>query len=206
MNKLKITTYVFILFSFAFLLNSCQSDEGKVNQYLKNASDAQNKDIYSENESMEFNDAIVGLQTKIMIKILDIGNQENVSDMRSLIDELRIEVNESLEILNRISSTEDINNEFKNASIKMFEFYKKSFLEDYTLMIDKIEIINSEDIEWDLRQKAYAEMNEIVENITIEETEMDNIFQEAQEKFAEYNNFLIEINHPLQDDIDAMND
>ena len=93
--KLKNLPIFIILFS-VITFSSCEqkTKDEKVDTYLEKAEDAENNSIF--NDAIEYNDAIVGIQTKVMVEVLNMGNYDNVSDMKEQLVLIQIELKSTL--------------------------------------------------------------------------------------------------------------
>jgi hypothetical protein len=201
--KLKNLPIFIILFSL-ITFSSCEqkTKDEKVDTYLEKAEDAENNSIF--NDAIEYNDAIVGIQTKVMVEVLNMGNYDNVSDMKEQLVLIQIELKSTLITLNKIYFDGDKDQKFKTSSLKLFNFYDRVFNEDYARVLDLLDIIENEE-DYDISNSAFNEMNEIIQNFSEEETEIDLEFQEAQKSFARENNIFIDPSeHPLQEEIDNL--
>lgn len=195
---------IFIILFSLITFSSCEqkTKEKKVDIYLEKAEDAENNSIFYD--AIEYNDAIVGIQTKVMVEVLNMGNYENVSEMKAQLVLIQIELKSALITLNKMHFDGDKDHKFKTSSLKLFNFYNKVFNEDYVRVLDLLDIIENEE-DYDISNSAFNEMNEIIQNFSEEEIEIDLNFQEAQKNFARENNIFIDPSeHPLQEEIDNL--
>lgn len=147
---------------------------------------------------VEYNDAIVGEQTKITEKFLVLMNQVE-SDLDQC-EPLRFDIikqcDESISI---VSAMSDYNGStrMRDAALALFHFYKEINMNEYKEMLDilkKGEEMTLDDV---------TRLSELEQQITSRETGLDAEFQNAQQEFAMQNNIQIRENN-LQKEIDAI--
>lgn len=196
-----------ILFA-SFILTSCGSDdstkskkENKVDEYLDNAEYAKDHNVYKDASS--YNDAIVGIQTKVMVEMLALGKYTALIDLRKQVAVIQEEIKIALTTANKIYYSGDTDQKLKKAALKLFNFYDKILAEDYVAILDLRDVIDNEE-DYDIANAAYLEMNEIIEKFSLEETIFDLEFEEAQESFCRSHRIFLESEHPLQEDIDNL--
>ena len=198
-----------ILFA-SFILTSCGSDDStkskkdnKVDEYLDNAEYAKDHNVYTD--AISYNDAIVGIQTKIITEALELAEySENLFKMRKQLAVIQEEIKIALTTANKIYYSGDTDQRFKKAALKLFNFYDRLFTEDYVAILDLRDITDNEE-DYDIANAAYLKMNKIVEKFSAEETIQDLEFEEAQKSFARENRIFIDPSeHPLQEDINDL--
>ena len=148
--KIQRLASTILLFSVAVLFscnskskskNSSSSD--KVDEYLEKANYAENNNTYDN--ALDYNDAIVGLQTKVMVEILEISEKTEVHEMRTQLAIIQEEINSSALVLNKIYFDGDNNSKFKRTAQKLFDFYERIFNNDYEKLLDLLDVVNNED-------------------------------------------------------------
>jgi hypothetical protein len=147
---------------------------------------------------IEYNDAIVGEQTKITQKFLELINSVE-SDLDKC-EPLRLDIikqcDESIAV---VSAMSDYNGStrMRDAALALFHFYKEINMNEYKEMLEilkKGEEMNIDDI---------TRLTELEQQITGRETGLDAEFQSAQQEFAAQNNIQIRENE-LQKEIGAI--
>lgn len=207
--KIQRLASTILLFSVAVLFscnskskskNSSSSD--KVDEYLEKANYAENNNTYDN--ALDYNDAIVGLQTKVMVEILEISEKTEVYEMRAQLAIIQEEINSSALVLNKIYFDGDYNSKFKRTAQKLFDFYERTFNNDYEKLLDLLDVVNNED-DYDIANNAFLEVNTIVTSFSSEEEVLDEEFSQAQKSFARDNRIFIDpAAHPLQEKIDNL--
>jgi len=178
-------------------------NEKKIDEYLERAEEAENNTIYTD--AIEYNDAIVGIQTKVLVEVLAIGDYTEVTDMRKQLLVIQKETKSAVDILNRIYFEGDTDQKLKISFLKLFNFYNRIFTEDYERVLDLLDIMNNDDEDYDIANNAYLEMNTIIEDFSAEEAVLDLEFSELQESFCRDNRiFLDPSEHPLQEKLDNL--
>ena len=169
-------TFLFLL-SVLFVLFSCNMDKmGPV----------------------EYNDAIVGEQSKITEKFLSLMNTfgTDLAQCEPLRLDILKQCDESISI---VSAMSDYNGStrMRDAALALFNFYKEINSNEYKEMLDilqKGEEITKDDI---------ARLTELEQLIASREIPLDAEFQNAQQEFATQNNIQIRENE-LQKEIDSI--
>ncbi len=169
-------TFLFLL-SVLFVLFSCNMDKmGPV----------------------EYNDAIVGEQSKITEKFLSLMNtfETDLAQCEPLRLDILKQCDESISI---VSAMSDYNGStrMRDAALALFNFYKEINSNEYKEMLDilqKGEEITKDDI---------ARLTELEQLIASREIPLDAEFQNAQQEFATQNNIQIRENK-LQKEIDSI--
>ena len=199
------------LFQLAILISvitfySCgnETKEEKLDSYIEAGDAAKNKRVYTD--PIEFNDAIVGLDTKIYIEVLKFLPMEDVEEMRKQVSVIQQEIASVTDILQNISCAKDKNNKFKNATISMFNLYD-SWADDWSSVLDEMD---NENI---VNMLAYNEsisetLNDKLNNVAKLEFGMEKAndsWLSAQEDFSKEAGFMMSTEgHPLDEEIDNL--
>ena len=208
LNKMikKLRTILGVILFASFILTSCGSDDStkskkdKLDEHLDNAKYAKNHNVYTD--AISYNDAIVGIQTKLLVEVLKLDG--SASDLRKQLVVIQKEAKIALTTLNKIYYSGDTDQRLKKASLKLFNFYDKLFTEDYVALLNLRDITDNEE-DYDIATSAFLEMNKVIEKITTEETIQDLEFEEAQKTYCkEHRIFLDPSPHPLQEDLDNL--
>ena len=198
-----IVFFMAILFA-SVILRSCVSEDSKknkVDEYLDNAEYAKDHNVYTDATS--YNDAIIGIQTKIMTEILKL-DWEILSGVRQQLNIIQEENKIALTTLNKIYYSGDTDQIYIKTALKLFNFYDRIFSVDFVAVLELSIVIENEE-NYDIANEAFLEMNEIIEKFTAEEVIIDLEFEEAQISFARENRIFIDPSaHPLQEEIDAL--
>ncbi len=147
----------------------------------------------------EYNNQIIGEQTKIMNSMLTFIDAIQTSD-KVKIDETRKNITSSCELsLTYLKKMEvfDKNFKFRDAAIKLITFYKEISEKEYFEMqqiLEKGMNIVQADIE---------KMDEIDKTVGEKETQLDAEFQNAQQEFAKKYNVTI-VDNEMQKKIDKL--
>jgi hypothetical protein len=205
--KKSIIFFMAILFA-SFILISCGSEDSekykkdkKIDELLDNAEYAKDHNVY--NDAISYNDAIIGIQTKIITEMLEL-DWENVNGVRKQLSILQEEIKIALTTVTKIYYIGDSNQRFKKTALKLFNFYDRVVRLDYVAMYELINDINNED-DYDIVNESFLELNRIVEKQTADEDILELEFIEAQKSFARENRIFIDPSaHPLQEEIDAL--
>jgi hypothetical protein len=145
---------------------------------------AQSKPIFKT--GVEYNDYIVNLQMGIMNSITDFTATFD-STSKTYTESKRLAlVNNSKNSLAKLKLMPAFkgNMSFRNAAIKLFEFYQLIAETDYKKMVD---ILFKEKI----TDADKAIMDELVKSVTEKESVFDKAFLGEQKKFAKENNFTL---------------
>lgn len=144
---------------------------------------------------IEYNDYIINLQTIIGEKIIAFNEALNLetATFESLLPYHRALIETSADAVAKTKSLPayEGNSELRDNALALFEFYYKTFSNEYLEMIKII-------FETDLDDAEVARLSEILEYITANEATIDNNFQTAQKAFAEKYNMTLGENE-LQD-------
>jgi hypothetical protein len=205
----KLRTILGAILFGSFILTSCGSDDSrkskkdnKVDEYLDNAEYAKDHNVYTD--AISYNDAIVGIHTKVLVEMLAMGKYTDLIDMRKQLAVIQEEIKIALTTINKIYYSGDADQRFKNAALKIFNFYDRIITEDYVAILDLRDITDNEE-DYDIANAAYLKMNKIVEKFSAEEAILDVEFEEVQKSFARENRIFIDpSDHPLQEEIDDL--
>tara|TARA_B110000211_G_scaffold114444_1_gene132677 strand:- start:736 stop:1347 length:612 start_codon:yes stop_codon:yes gene_type:complete len=194
---------LFIISIICFYSCNEKTSNKKVDEYLDNAEYAKDHNVYTN--AISYNDAIVGIQTKIITEVLEFAEySEHLFKMRKQLAVVQEEIKIALTTANKIYYSGDTDQRFKKATLKLFNFYDRLFTEDYVAILDLRYITDNEE-DYDIANAAYLEMNKIVEKFSAEEAIVDLEFEEAQKIFARENRMFIDPSaHPLQEEIDDL--
>ena len=194
---------LFIISIICFYSCNEKTSNKKVDEYLDNAEYAKDHNVYTD--AISYNDAIVGIQTKIITEVLEFAEySEHLFKMRKQLAVVQEEIKIALTTANKIYYSGDTDQRFKKATLKLFNFYDRLFTEDYVAILDLRYITDNEE-DYDIANAAYLEMNKIIEKFSAEETIVDLEFEEAQKIFARENRMFIDPSaHPLQEEIDDL--
>ena len=194
---------LFIISIICFYSCNEKTSNKKVDEYLDNAEYAKDHNVYTN--AISYNDAIVGIQTKIITEVLEFAEySEHLFKMRKQLAVVQEEIKIALTTANKIYYSGDTDQRFKKATLKLFNFYDRLFTEDYVAILDLRDITDNEE-DYDIANAAYLEMNKIVEKFSAEETIVDLEFEEAQKIFARENRMFIDPSaHPLQEEINDL--
>jgi hypothetical protein len=136
--------------------------------------------------AVQYNDYIVGRQTKLMQQILDFSKaaDKNIDSAEKMLNK---SVDATAVMAEEIKSMPAYKGDssMRDAAAKSFGFYKNVFQNDYSRIIQirkKGVNMTSEDI---------TEMRDIVDKITREEEGFDKSFHNAQKSFADKNNMKL---------------
>ena len=205
--KLKNLFQLVILIS-VITFYSCgpETKEEQLENLIEDADEARNKSVYTD--PIEFNDAIVGLDTKIVMEVLKFMAMEDVEEMRKQLSVMQQEVLSATEILQNISCPKDKNNKFKNATISKFNVYNKIYGESWSLFLDEMDNENIDNM-LDYNENISETLNDKLYNIIeLEEIDLEQehtLWISAQESFAKEAGFMMSTEgHPLDEEIDNL--
>ena len=162
-----------ILIIFVFGMIACnQAAKGKNGVAFKSA--------------IQYNDYIVNRQAKHMQNILDLAKaaEKNLDSAEKMLDKFTGETDTFVEEIKGMPAYKG-DSSLRDAAVRIFEFYKKVFQNDYAQIIQirkKGDEMTDEDME---------EMKNIVNRISIEEEGYDKSFQDTQKNFADKNNMKL---------------
>lgn len=149
-------------------------------------------------KALEFNDAVIKEQTKIIELSIDLFETMETDIEKS--KEIRLEIVKQCDVsLAAIKKLEEFegSQRLKSAAIKLFSFYKSIYSNEYKQMFDILDKginITEEDL-------AYMEQMEV--EVTKNEEKLDKEFADAQQELATKFNFQMEEN-VNQEKIDAI--
>ena len=195
--------YLFLsLFTIIFFACDPETKEEKVDALIEVANNAGNKSVYTD--FYEYNDAIVGLDTKITIEVYKFMEMNDLDSLKKQVSVIQKEISSGTEILQKISCSKDKDNKFKNATISMFNNQNK-ICEAWSLFFDEMDNENidnmldyNENISETLNDKLYT----IIE---LEEGVFNQLWVAAQETFAKENGTFVDPeDHPLDEENDNL--
>ena len=198
-----IKYYTFIICSFLLIIACPPTNEQKINDYITKAQEAEKNGLFTD--AIEYNDAIVGIQTKITLKILAWGKTDDIDEMKSILKDVQQEIKTGLTTAQQLSFDGDNQNKLKNGSIKLLEFYDKVFNDEYEQLMLLVEQLtkNAENLTEEEYINIALEMGTLVDQVSVEENLLDIEFTDLQEQFAKDNGFVLsDEDHPLQDMLD----
>lgn len=152
----------------------------------------------TQKQAIDYNNTIVDLQMQVVGAMQDFSmtfDSNDVSLMQQKHKELLTSIDGALKEISDIEAF-DGSTEFKDAAVKLFEFYQDISKKDYVEIIDifKKKEITQDDVE---------NINKLDEDIGKREKVLDDEFAKVQEAFAiKYGITLIE--NELQGEIDNM--
>ena len=197
-----------ILSSFFIMIFGCgtETNEEKISNSIKEGEEAKYKKEYSD--PIEYNDAIVGLQMKVAIILLEIEeHQGDFSGITQLNENLKKTCQEILSIIEEISFTggydyglkENFTNQLHNWECCYMTIRQMEILEE----LYSVDTTNTEDmIDY---QKNMTEFIEILEKQFVIEENLNNAILESQKEFAKAYDTKIEEGHPLDEKWDEVN-
>ena len=199
----------FILSSFFIMIFACgtETNEEKISNLLKEGEEAKYKKEYSD--PIEYNDAIVGLQMKVAIILLEIEEyQGDFSGITQLNENLKKTCQETLSIIKEMSFTggsdyglkENFTNQLHNWECCYMTSRQMEILE-YLYSVDTT---NTEDMI--TSQKKWTEFIEILEKQFVIEESLNNSILESQEKFSEAYGIEIEEGHLLDEKMEEISE
>lgn len=162
-----------IFFILAFSIIAC-------NQPVK----GRNGVVYKT--AAQYNDYIVGRQTKLMEHVLDFAKAaaNDLDSAEKMLARYTSETSTTIEEIKGMPAYKG-DTSLRDAAVRSFSFYKNVFQNDYTRIIEirkKGDAMTNEEVE---------EMQRIVEKITREEEGFDKSFHNAQQRFADKNNMRL---------------
>ncbi len=136
--------------------------------------------------AVQYNDYIVGRQTKLMQHVLDFAKaaENDLDSAEKMLAKYSDETAKTVEEINGMPAYKG-DTSLREAAARSFSFYKDVFQNDYTRIIQirkKGDEMTNEEIE---------EMQRIVGKITREEEGFDKSFHNAQKNFADKNNMKL---------------
>lgn len=178
--------FITVLSFFVIILSSCGSNEGK--------------EVKPEMTPLDYNDAIITEQSKIINAMLNLSKAFETADATTMDTKLELLTKQASTAIEALEKMEPYkgDNTLRASAIALFEFYKSLSENEFDEMVDilkKKEKITKED---------FAKMEELNKGIVEKETVLDKNLSDAQNAFASKYGFQIERNK-LQDKIDNMN-
>ncbi len=148
-------------------------------------------------DATDYNNKIVELQSSIIQKMLDLASSFESGSTPEMTNKHRELINTCEEIIRQSRELEPFeeNSELRDTAIKLFEFYLSISTNEYREIID---ILGKENTPYNMQR-----MQEVVEDISIRESALDNEFMMAQKAFVEKYGIQI-IDNPLQKDVDSL--
>ena len=148
--------------------------------------------------AVEYNDYIVNRQTIIMKNVMDFVkiSGTDIDSAGKMLDRYILEMDSLISDVRAMPSYKG-DSILRDAAIGSFGFYKKVFGNEYKQLLGIRRSGESG------TKDGVAEMNKIVEQITLGEEQYDKIFHNAQDDFAKKNNMTLEENE-LQKKIDKI--
>ena len=198
-----IKYYTLIICSFLLIIACPPTNEQKINDFITKAQEAEKNGLFTD--AIEYNDAIVGIQTKITLKILAWGETDDIDEMKSILKDVQQEIKTGLTTAQQLSFDGDNQNKLKNGAIKLLEFYDKVFNDEYEQLMLLVEQLtkNAENLTEEEYVNIALEMGALVDQVSVEENLLDIEFADLQEQFAKDNGFVLsDEDHPLQDMLD----
>ena len=144
---------------------------------------------------VEYNDYIIGKQTILLEKIMKFADAAKV-DLDSADKLLDIYALEDKDVLKDIKGMPGFRKDttFRQAAVNSFTFYKKAFTNYYKDIVR---------IRKEAADDADAQIDKVLEKLTVEEERVDKAFHNAQEDFATKNKMKL-MENKMQKDIDNM--
>jgi len=146
---------------------------------------------------IEYNDAIIGEQTKISKVMIDMANHfgDDLSKSETLRQDLVKQCEASIKAVKELPEYKG-NTKFRDAGAALFTFYKEISEKEYKEMID---ILKKTQIEVaDIERLTVLE-----KDIASRETPLDDAFQSAQQEFAKEHDLSLRENE-IQQEIDKL--
>ena len=200
------TKHIYLFLSLlTIILFACdpETKEEKLDSYIEAGDNAKNKNVYTD--AIEYNDAIVGLQTKIVVEILKFMPMNDIDSLRKQVNIIQKEILSSTEILGKISCSKDQNDKFKNETILMFNCYNKLYVESWGSFLDEMDNENIDNYS-DYNENISETLNDKIYNIYMLEIEAQQVtldFGTAQEVFAKENDTSVDPeDHPLEEEFE----
>lgn len=166
-----------VLFLFPVLLFSCGSGSNKLTP-------------------LDYNDAIVNEQNKIIEHILSMSN--SAFDI-TIAEAHRLNIIEqcdaSIAVVESMQPFEG-NSELRDAALNLFRFYREIASLEFREMLELLDKDEVTDVEYDA-------LNLIDQRIAVKEAPLDAAFQKAQKQFSEKHNLMLQKNQ-FQDAIDGL--
>ena len=148
----------------------------------------------------DYNDYIVGYQTRIMKQVVDFvdASRIDLDSSSRLLDNYVVEIEKMIGDIKAMPAYKG-DSSLRDAAVHSFEFYRRIFSNEYK---DLLRIRKSGGAE---TPEGMDEMNRIVDKITRDEEKYDKEFHNAQGDFARKNNMRLKENE-MQKKIDELNE
>ncbi len=146
--------------------------------------------------AVDYNDAIIGEQNKIIEHILAMSNATYDID---LADEHRVRIIEQCDASIAVVSAMDAydgNSDLRDGAVNLFKFYKEIATTDFKRIL---EILDNDE----LTDEDYDELDQIDASISSRETPLDKAFQGAQAEFSKKHNLTL-LKNQYQDQLDGL--
>ena len=176
---------LFILFCLPILFSGCS-----------------NQDTYID--PIKYNDVLVDQQGKVIQKMSEILNQENTTQMKSLVPDLQLIIDSSILKMEKITFFQD-DYGLKQSFTEQMEFYNREVIPYINRLIDVLdeleEISTLEETEYDDERFniLWTKYSALVEEGGAMEKPYDEALEKAQNKFSEVHGFGIETNPYLEE-------
>lgn len=154
--------------------------------------------INTNTQAIDYNDKIIGLQSKIMRSMIDFSKTFSTNDkalMKNKYTELLASIDSALRGAEALPPFNG-SSEFRDAAIRLFEFYADVAKNEYG---EIVEILYQDGITQDNADR----IEELAEDISEREGVLDHQFATVQKAFAKKNGILLTDNK-LQREIDKM--
>ena len=200
MKKNQITKT--ILSSFLIIIIACspETNQEKINNSIQLGEEAEYKKEYSD--PIEYNDAIVGLQMKAAVILLEIEEYEgDFPGIVQINENLKNTCQDVLSIVEDMSFTGGDDYGYKEAFSNQINNWECCYMTSRQMEILEIlynvDTTNKENMI--TAQKNLSEFFEILQNQSITEENFHNALKESQIKFAQAYDIAIEEGHPLDE-------
>jgi hypothetical protein len=152
-------------------------------------------------DAVEYNDYIVGRQSKIVQDVMDFLKATEVSldSAKTMLSKYPAKVDVLIQDVKGMPPYKG-DSVLRNTAIDLFGFYKKIFENEYKQIID-IRISGNSGTE-----EGVAEMERLAKNVTTEEEKYDKAFHNAQADFADKNKISLKKNEMQEKFNDAIKD
>ena len=140
-------------------------------------------------DAVEYNDYIINRQSAIMQDVIDFlkVSETNLDSARKMLNDYAVKIEKMVEEIKGMPPYKG-DSVLRDAAVGSFGFYKKMFQNEYKQIIDIRLSSNGQ------TEDAVAEMDRIVDKITVEEEKFDKVFHNAQGDFARKNNIRLSEN------------
>jgi len=199
------TKHIYLFLSLlTIILFACdpETKEEKLDSYIEAGDNAKNKNVYTD--AFEFNDAIVGLDTKIQIEVLKFMPMNDIDSLRKQVSIIQKEILSAIEIMKNISCSKDKNNKFKNATISLFNNYKKLYVESWPSFLDEMDNENIDNLSGynEYISETLNDKGEEIAEFGIDYERLHTLWLSAQESFARENGAGVSEDHPLNEEFE----